>query len=316
MNNSNVSFAMNPLKKLMKIRSRAFFRVFITVIFLTTPGCCLSGQKTNNYLEFATPEDLQEFFRYEENAEIIVSGHRGGREKHFPENSIEGLQKVLGHMQAIFEIDPRLTKDSIIVLMHDETLDRTTTATGKLSEYTWEELRNVRLKDSEGNVTPYRIPTLEEVIKWSRGKTVINLDKKDVPAKMIAGLIKKYNAETHVMLTVHTGAQARYYYDRFPGIMLSVFSRNDKEYEDIAISGVPWKNMIAYVGPAINESNADIVRKLRERGVKCMVSFAPSYDKLLMSEERNAAYKEGLKTKPDIIESDLPVEVWAVIHND
>lgn len=39
------------------------------------------------------------------------------------------------------------------------------------------------------------------------------------------------------MLTVHTGAQVRYYHDRLPGIMLSVFARNnDAEYEDIAIS--------------------------------------------------------------------------------
>lgn len=37
------------------------------------------------------------------------------------------------------------------------------------------------------------------------------------------------------MLTVHTGAQARYYYDRFPDIMMSVFARNMKEFEDISI---------------------------------------------------------------------------------
>ena len=65
-----------------------------------------------------------------------------------------------------FEIDPRLTKDSVIVLMHDVTLDRTTNATGRLADYTWEELQDVSLKDSEGNVTSCRIPTLEGVIEW------------------------------------------------------------------------------------------------------------------------------------------------------
>jgi len=45
--------------------------------------------------------------------------------------------------------------------------------------------------------------------------------------EMIAALIKKLQAEDHVMLTVHTGAQARYYYDRFPDIMLSSFFPNN-----------------------------------------------------------------------------------------
>ncbi len=79
----------------------------------------------------------------------------------YPENSIEGFQHVLSQMPAFFEIDPRLTKDSIIVLMHDATLDRTTDATGNLSDYTFSELQSVRLKDHEENVTSAKIPTLE-----------------------------------------------------------------------------------------------------------------------------------------------------------
>src|SRR5690606_24037394 len=173
---------------------------------------------------------------------------------------------------AFFEIDPRLTKDSVIVLMHDATLDRTTTATGKLSDYTWEELKSVRLKDAKGNITPYKIPKLEDIIIWSRGKTVINLDKKDVPLHMSAELISKHKAQRHVMLTVHTGAQARYYYDRFPDIMLSAFARNEKEYADMEVSGVPWKTTLAYVGWTIDEKNTAIVDKLRANGVKCMIS--------------------------------------------
>ena len=153
----------------------------------------------------------------------------------YAENCIEGLENVLTQMPAFFEIDPRLTKDSVIVLMHDATLDRTTTGKGRVKDYTWEELQSLRLKDHSGKVTDCRIPTLEEVIVWSKGKTIINLDKKDVPMSMIAALIKKHRAEKHVMLTVHTGAQARYYYDRFPDIMMSVFARNMKEFEGCAL---------------------------------------------------------------------------------
>jgi glycerophosphoryl diester phosphodiesterase len=268
-----------------------------------------------NYISFKKLEEAHRYFAYKADGSILVSGHRGGLEPGFPENSIEGFQNVLNRMPAIFEIDPRLTKDSVIVLMHDATLDRTTNATGKLSDYTWAELQSVRLKDHAGNVTSAKIPTLEEVIIWSKGKTVINLDKKDVPFHMIVALIKKHKAEKHVMLTVHTGAHARYYSDRLPGVMLSAFARNDREYEDMAISGVPWKTMIAYVGPTINETNKHIVEKLRAKRVRCMVSYAPTLDKLESAEERQEAYKKEIKTNPDIIESDLPVEIWKALNN-
>jgi len=270
----------------------------------------------DNYIHFSNTKELQNFFKYKGDGTILVSGHRGGREKNFPENSLEGFQNVLDKMPAIFEIDPRLTKDSVVVLMHDATLDRTTTGKGKLSNYTWEELLSVRLKDSDGNVTSCKIPTLEEVIVWSRGKTIINLDKKDVPMKMIAALIKKHKAEKHVMLTVHTGAQARYYYDRFPGIMMSAFSRNAKEFEDLSISGVPWKNMIAYVGYTIDAENEKIVNMLRSKGVRCMVSYAPTHDKLGTPGERKKAYKEDIKKQPDVIESDIPTEIWAILQSN
>ncbi|MDR1724618.1 MAG: glycerophosphodiester phosphodiesterase family protein [Tannerella sp.] len=253
--------------------------------------------------------DLHEFFKYKADGSIIISGHRGGLEPGFPENSLEGFENVLTKTPSFFEIDPRLTKDSVIVLMHDATLDRTTDGKGNLSDYTWAQLQSVRLKDMNGKTTAYKIPTLKDVILWSKGKTVVNLDKKDVPMAMIVELIKECDAENQIMLTVHTGAQARYYYDRLPNVMFSAFVRDDKEYEDMAISGVPWKNMIAYIGASINEKNRHIVEKLHRNGVRCMISLAPTHDKLKSAAERDEAYRKEIALKPDIIESDLPVEV-------
>lgn len=288
----------------------------MNIVVLFSVFVCQKGvaqEKKEYFLSFENTWELQDYFSYKNDGTILISGHRGGRERGFPENSIEVMEDVLSRIPAFFEIDPRLTKDSIIVLMHDDTIDRTTTGKGKLSDYTFAELKLFNLKDNEGNITSYKIPTLEDVIIWSKGKTIINLDKKDAPMQMIVDLIKKYNAENHVMLTVHTGAQARYYYDRLPNIMLSVFVRNFKEFEDISISGVPWKNMIAYIGTTINDDNRDIVHTLHKYGVRCMISFASTHDKLKSSAEREKAYQEEIKKNPDIIESDLPVEVWSVV---
>lgn len=298
---------------MLKINNNLLFTISLLFISLFFLQGCKSRKGEENYIKFKKIKDTHQYFAYKGDNSILVSGHRGGREVGYPENSIEGFQQVLTQMPAFFEIDPRLTKDSVIVLMHDATLDRTTTAKGNLSDYTYAELQSLRLKDLEGNITSAEIPTLEEVIQWSKGKTIVNLDKKDVPFEMIVDLIKKNKAEKHVMLTVHTGAQARYYSDRLPGIMLSVFARNDEEFEDIAISGVPWENMIAYVGQTINDKNEHIVKQLRAKGVRCMVSYAPSIDRLRTPEERASAYKEAITVNPDIIESDYPVEVWRVL---
>ncbi|MDP4226375.1 MAG: glycerophosphodiester phosphodiesterase family protein [Bacteroidota bacterium] len=304
---------------MMVKRKFVIYGVSVALFFLgsnlfSTSNVAAQSQKIYT-LNINNNKDLHDYFSYKGDGTILVSGHRGGREKGYSENSLEGFKNVLNRMPAFFEIDPRLTKDSVIVLMHDATLDRTTTGKGRVSNYTYAQLQSFRLKDREGNVTPYSIPTLSEVIKWSKGKTVVNLDKKDVPMKMIVALIRKYHAENHVMLTVHTGAEARYYYDRFPNIMLSAFARTISEYEDLAISGVPWRNMIAYVGPTINSGNQKIVNLLHQKGVRCMVSFAPTHDTLATPELRQKAYKEEIEKHPDIIESDIPTEVWGVMKS-
>lgn len=294
---------------------KGLFLVAITSVVLFSVTGCGPKEGEEYYLKFKKLSDTQEYFAYKADSTILISGHRGTKEAGFPENSIEGFQHALTRMPLFFEVDPRLTKDSVIVLMHDETIDRTTNASGKLSDYNYDELLSIRLKDHEGNITATMIPKLEEVFDWSKGKTVINLDRKDVPHQMIVDLIKKNKAEKYVMLTVHTGAQARFYHDRLPGVMLSVFARNDAEYEDVAISGVPWENMIAYVGQSIDESNRHIVEKLHANGVRCMVSFAPTHDRQKTTEQRMAAYIREFENsvyKPDIIESDYPVEVWGV----
>ena len=266
-------------------------------------------------LKLKSPADLHQFFRYTGQDIPLISGHRGGMRKGYPENSIATFENTLRHTPAFFEIDPRLTKDSVIVLMHDATLDRTTTGSGKVSDYTWAELKQLKLRDVEGNVTEHRIPTLDEVIQWSKGKTIINLDKKDVPLAMIAKKLKAHQADTYVMLTVHSGQQARFYYDDNKNRMFSAHIRNKKEFEDYEKSGVPWSRIMAYIGPTVNPENKELLDLLHARGVMCMISAAPTYDKLPDPAARKKAYQETFLSGADVLESDLPIEAAAAIES-
>jgi len=276
----------------------------------------VQAQNSNlHILNIRNSEDLHGFFKYTGQDIPLISGHRGGTTKGYPENCIATFENTLRYTPAFFEIDPRLTKDSIIVLMHDATLDRTTTGSGKVSDYTWEELKQLKLKDGEGNVTEYHIPTLDEVIKWSKGKTIINLDKKDVPLAMTMKKLKQHNAAAHVMLTVHTAEQAKYYYDNIKEIMFSAFVKTKKELESYEKTGVPWSSMMAYVGPTNKPENKEMYDLLHARGVMCMISAAPTYDKLPDTLARKKAYQEIVNAGADIIESDLPIEAASAVQS-
>lgn len=273
-----------------------------------------TGYAQLNTLQIKSTVDLHAYFHYTGKGKTIISGHRGSYLTGYPENAIETLEYVLQHTPVFFEIDPRLTKDSVIVLLHDATLDRTTTGKGKLSDFTWEEVKQFRLKDKDGNVTPYRIPTLQEAIDWARGKTILNLDKKDVPLQMTANLIKQNNAASFVMVTVHNAQQAKFYYDTDPNLMMSAFVKTEQALKEYETAGVPWKNMIAYIGSENKPSNKTMFDLLHARGVMCMISAAPVYDKLPSAQERAVSYRDIFMQGADILESDYPVEVAAAIR--
>ena len=268
----------------------------------------VSAQKTIHVLKIGNAKDLRSFFAYTGNDIPFISGHRGGVNKGFPENSIEAFENTLRHTPATFEIDPRLTKDSAIVLMHDATLDRTTTGTGKVGDYTLAELKQLYLKDVEGKVTSFRIPTLEEAIRWAKGKTVLILDKKDVPFEMTAAIIKENNAEGHVMVTVHTAKEAKWYHDRNPEIVFEAFVKTQKALESYEAAGIPWTHIMAYVGPDNKPELAPLYANLNKRGVMCMISTAPTYDKLPGAAERTAAYRSIIEKGASLIEADRSIE--------
>jgi glycerophosphoryl diester phosphodiesterase len=75
------------------------------------------------------------------------------------------------------EIDLKMTRDSVVVVMHDETIDRTTDGRGKPSDYTLAQLKQFHLRNGMGRVTRNTIPTLEEIMRAAKGKVWVNLDK-------------------------------------------------------------------------------------------------------------------------------------------
>ena len=151
--------------------------------------------------------------------------HRGDM-VYYPENSIEGFISSIRLGGDMIEIDPRLTKDGVFVLIHDETLNRTTNyeelagknglpTSNKVEDWTYAQLQQLNLKERTGGdgakLTPYKIPTMDEVFKVAANRIFIRLDVKGDSThdicwnyeKDIWPLMQKYKSYTNVIYTWH-----------------------------------------------------------------------------------------------------------------
>ena len=108
---------------------------------------------------------------------VLVAAHRGAHNDNF-ENSIASTKQAIKLGVDIIEVDVKSTKDGTIVLMHDATIDRTTTGTGKVEELTLAEIRTYRLKDAAGTISKETVPTFENFLKVTKGKILVDIDMK------------------------------------------------------------------------------------------------------------------------------------------
>lgn len=111
-----------------------------------------------------------------ENNSVLVVAHRGDW-RYAPENSLAAIENVIKMGVDIVELDIHKTKDGHLILMHDNTLDRTTTGHGKISDYTLAEIKKLKLRNGLGIHTRHTVPTLKEALLLAKGKIMINLDK-------------------------------------------------------------------------------------------------------------------------------------------
>lgn len=289
------------------------FVVFITSCFRNSTDASKTKIKENGNslfksqtFELNTVEDLYQFLTYSENSYPLVSAHRGGPAPGYPENAIETFTHIADKMPAIIECDVRLSKDSVLVLMHDETLDRTTTGNGKLSDFTLAELKQLKLKDNDGKITSYRIPTLEEALHWGNGKTIFTLDaKKDVPYKLLSNIITKVNAQPYVIVITYTTKQAKALYNINPELMISASITSADDLTRLANFDIPDNRIVAFVG--VRQPEKDLVHLLHQHGIKIILGTIGNLDR---QAERKGyqTYADYVENGADILSTDRPLE--------
>ncbi|OPL16868.1 MAG: hypothetical protein AVO39_00930 [delta proteobacterium MLS_D] len=161
-----------------------------------------------------------------------VAAHRGAALL-WPENTLPAFERSLDRGVHILEMDARLTADGIPVIMHDETVDRTTDGTGRVREYSFAELRRLNAgwrweKPDQPGVTPWRgkgcvIPSLEEVFQAFPGaRIVLEIKEKDSALVLSVGeLVQKYARHNLTMVASFYSPVLKIFRSRFSGVATS-----------------------------------------------------------------------------------------------
>ena len=250
---------------------------------------------------------LQKALQWTPDVQPIISAHRGGPVPGYPENCIPTFEHTLSITPAMLEMDVNRTRDGQLILMHDNSLDRTTTGSGYVDSKDWDQIEGLKLIDNEGNKTDYSVPTLEEVLAWGRGKCIMSLDiKRGVPLKEVVDAVEAADAVQSVVIIVYNTLDAETIHRLNPDLMMSASIRNFEELDRFQETGVPLKNVIAFTGT--RTKSADFYEKMHSLGVRCILGTLGNLDKSAAS-KGDQLYEEWRALGADIFATDRPAAV-------
>lgn len=174
---------------------------------------------------------------------VVVLAHQGAS-GHAPSNTMESFRLGMEQGADIIETDVHVTKDGMVVVAHDETIDRLTNGTGYLRAMTLAELRQYDFgydfTPDNGQTFPYRgkgvtIPTLDEVFRQFPGVRV-NIELKQIEPADVAkvwAVVKEYKAENRVLINSFNSALTQAWRD-LAGESVTMGAGRQDMYEFVA----------------------------------------------------------------------------------
>jgi glycerophosphoryl diester phosphodiesterase len=278
---------------------KQFNLLLIAACFLTLSA----GAQHKQYLTFKDTKELQLFLNAKKTTYPLISVHRGGPMKGFPENCIETFENATSYQPVIIEFDVALSKDSALVIMHDDKLERTTDGTGSIGSYTYAELQKFHLKDNQGTVTSFKIPTLDEVLTWGKNKVLFTIDLKEgVPYAKIVDAVRKTHSESNSIVITYNANQAAEVHKLAPELMISASVRGKEDLERLNRMEVPNDRIVAFVGVSAPEKS--VYQYLHSQGISCILGTMGNLDKSAAANPNRKVYYNLVANGADILSSD------------
>ncbi len=194
-----------------------------------------------------------------------IIAHRGASSI-TPENTILAFSKAIELGVGYIEVDIRFSKEDSIMVIHDETLDRTTSGSGKVNQKTYLQLKNLSAGYPDKFGSDFRdekIPSLFEVLILARGKVKVCIDIKNSPEIPIIELIKKMDMVNQVFLMSYNVEKLKRIKTIEPDIK-TILIKNTLTTIDLEVA----KEIEAFGVSTSYISPAYLVRKAHESGLK------------------------------------------------
>lgn len=295
-------------------------RLLLLVLLAVAVGACGSPQPLGlderpadrvrtptssvHYRDFASAADLAAALRWTPSAPVLVSAHRGGPQRALPENALETFEYALNHAPALIETDVRRTSDGVLVLMHDETLDRTTTGSGRVDQTTFAQIRRLRLVTEDSLVTTFRVPTLAEALAWADGRAVLLLDvKPDVPYPELVAALRQQDAADRVAVITYSLDDHERLFALAPDLVVSATAETPADVDALLSSPIDADRVIAWAGVGVPDPV--VVERLHAAGIRAQAGAFGAIDAAAREGSTSDPYDALLDAGADVISTDV-----------
>lgn len=243
--------------------------------------------------------EILKSFKEPGNSIVMIAAHRGAHLED-PENSMAAFRKSVELGIDIIELDVRCTKDGVLVLVHDKTVDRTTNGKGNVKDLTFEEIRKLRLKHN-GQLTEEVVPTLEEALNFAKGKIMIDLDIKAADCiESIMETVNKTNTADQCLFFVGEAEHAKKIKEKNPAFLTLLRTNSVKEATE-------YFKTVKSDAIHIDESHntAEMIKGIKANGARVWHNALGPVDKEVGA-GNTAAFEKAVNTGANIIQTDYP----------
>ena len=236
---------------------------------------------------------------------VFVTAHRGAHEQ-APENSLASIRDAIELGCDYVELDVRKTKDGKLVLMHDSSVDRTTTGKGKVDQLTFDEIRTLKFtgKTAEQHLDEV-VPTFDEALALCRGKIGLYLDHKAGDVVELLDVVKR-----HEMLSKTVVYSSVDKLKEFKKLEPSIWVMPDHPEDAAKISQLAADLHPETMDGSVHRWTKEQIAIAHEHKVEVWVDILGPFD-------NEAGYKYGLDLGVDAIQTDHPTLVLEFLkkHN-
>ncbi|ALS29281.1 glycerophosphodiester phosphodiesterase [Paenibacillus sp. 32O-W] len=203
---------------------------------------------------------------------VVVAGHRGYK-SNYPENTLLAFEQALKLGVHMLEFDLRLSKDNVIMVIHDETVDRTTDGKGKVGDFSCKELQRLDAgRWFAERFAGLRIPTFEELCELLKAYPDVLLNVEIKPsfnaieaADGAIAMLKKYGFLERCVFTSFDAAVLAHIHDAY-GLKTQGFPQAQM-YNFVPGDNGTYSKMWA-VGISMKLLTPELVEQFRDMGLQ------------------------------------------------